>query len=401
MPFNTKHVRLFIGVGLTLAMVSIGCSRQESSSAQLASEASAKAPTCQVGLDAFKTTLHPMLRENCASCHSSEGTSPVHGPLHSSADVEASYRMVLKYLSPVNLKNSRIVTKGGNMHCLDDYGVDCKTTAETILPLVTKWWNSGEKQCPHEFAIQSKELVLPSPLPTKTAGFARMRVNLQDINPAYSGLFFEFEIQRNAAATSEHPGSYLLQRPRFLSNKGNWRIKGLQIALNNEVQPATDLYAGIDHLVLEDNVTAADTPIWPSSVASVQSAIVLEGAEATDKLRIGFGEISKSTDQLECHDLEMFRTQVKPKMEINGCQFCHGGHPDNPGGTPDAKARMSLEGGDEFLCKQFARQGKKKTPLFSPIIWFPMHGAPAHPLVIPFPEVVLPEWGDWLARGSE
>ncbi len=402
---STKKIGSVVLLSASTALaIAIGCSRQESTARLQANNSDTNLVTsevCKSGLDAFKTTLHPLLRANCVSCHTPEGTGPVHGPSHSVADPEASYRLVLKYLNPSKLENSRIVTKGGNMHCLDDYDVDCKTTSADILPLVKNWWDQGEKLCPHDLPIQSKDLSLPNPLPDKTGGFAKMRLKLQDIAPEYAGLFFEFEIQRGAPATPEHPGNYLIQRPRFFSNNGNWRVTGLQFGLNGEIQPSANVYLTLNSLVTENKVTPSDAAIWPEVVGSVQSAIVLETAQATDLIHVRFGDISKTTDQIECHDLEMFTTSVKPKMDQSGCQYCHGGHPDNPEGTAAAKERLSLDGNDEFICKQFARHGNKKSPMFAPILWFPMHGAPSHPLVIPFPEAVLPEWGDWLARGSQ
>ena len=395
---HPTFAKLFLS---SLFIVTAGCSRHEPTAhtKALSSEKNLKPQVCQSGLEAFKTTLHPLLRENCATCHSPEGNGPVQGPSHSVADPEASYRLISKYLNANKLENSRIVVKGGNMHCLNSYDVDCKTTSADILPLVNAWWDQGEKRCPHDLAIQTNEITLPSPLPDKTKGFAKVRLNLKDIKPEYEGLFFEFEIQRGGAATAEHPGSYLIQRPRFLSNNGNWSIKGLQFALNGEIQSGANVYADINSLVSEDRVTTPDAAIWPAAVTSIKAAILLENAEATDKIRVGFGEIVKTEDKVECHDLEMFVSKVKPKVDQLGCQYCHGGSPDNPEGKPAAKARLNLDGNDEFICKQFARQGNRAKPLFAPIIWFPLHGLPSHPLVIPFAESVMPEWGDWLSRG--
>lgn len=43
-------------------------------------------------LDAFKTTVYPLLRANCAGCHSTQNTSGsgAHAPLHSDVDPPAS-----------------------------------------------------------------------------------------------------------------------------------------------------------------------------------------------------------------------------------------------------------------------------------------------------------------------
>lgn len=378
----------------------IACSKMDdqaqvsSSSADLA----AGAPVCQSGLEAFKTTLHPFVRERCAKCHTPDGGNDTLGPPHSVADAEAAYRLMTKYVVSAKLDTSKIVDHGGDMHCLS-YGYDCKTTTKDILPVVQAWWDKGEKRCPHGLAIQSAELSIPKPLPKKKEGFARVRLKMETIKPEYKGLFFEFEIQRGADMDPNHPGSYLIQRPRFLSNNGNWRVRKLQFSLNDEVQPAGNVYSDSETLVSED-ATAFDEMIWPTRVVSVDAAILIEKDAATDKIKVGFGEIFKVPESDKCHDLDMFKEKMMPTIERLGCQHCHGGDAANPGADPNAKARMSLDGNDEFICKQFAKQGQKTNYMLSPILWFPLHSSTVHPWVIPFPEAVLPEWGEWLQKGN-
>lgn len=380
------------------------CSRVDSPSSETSADAEptdAPAPVCEAGLAAFKTTLHPLLKQQCAACHSPEGAGGaggIHGPPHSVADAEASYRLMIKdkYMAYANLEKSKVVTKGGNLHC-KDYGGDCTATDKEILPLVKAWWEQGEKTCKHDLPIQSAEFALPSPLPDLKQGFARMRLKLEEIDAEYKGLFFEFEIQRNAAATPERPGSYLIQRPRFLSTGGNWRVKKIQFALNGDVQAATNVYNDVDTLVTEETNVGYDSPIWPEHVVSVASGIMLEKAAATDKIRVGFGEITKVAAGAQCHDLEMFVEKVKPTVSSLGCPVCHAAVLEK---FETAQARFNLAGDDAQLCKQFSRQSKHKNIMLSPVLWFPMHGRPVHPNVIPFPEAVMPEWGDWIARGS-
>lgn len=377
----------------------IACSKMDDQAQVSSVDMTAGAPVCQSGIEAFKTTLHPFVRERCTKCHTPDGDGDVKGPYHSVADAEASYRLMTKYVSSANIAGSRIVDHGGDMHCLT-YNHDCKTTKKDILPVVQAWWDQGEKRCPHDLAIQSGEIAIPKPLPKKNGGFARVRLKMETINPDYKGLFFEFEIQRGADTDPNHPGSYLIQRPRFLSNNGNWRIRKLQFSLNGEAQPGANVYSETESLVSFEADTVFDDAIWPSRVVSVNSAILIEKDAATDMIRVGFGEITKVSEGDKCHDLDMFVTKMKPTIERLGCQHCHGGDAANPGADAAAKARMSLDGNDEFICKQFAKQGQKTNYMLSPILWFPLHGSTVHPWVIPFPEAVLPEWGDWLVKGN-
>lgn len=396
---NSRLSLLICGTSGAFFAGLIACSRVDSPS-QVESDSVplADAPVCQSGLEAFKTTLHPLLQERCAKCHSPDGDGEVKGPPHSVADAESAYRLATKYLTSSKLESSKIVTKGGNMHCLDSYGYDCKTTEKDILPVVQNWWDQGEKRCPHDLAIQSGEIAIPKDLPDRKKGtFARVRLKLETIKPEYKGLFFEFEIQRGADSTPEHPGSYLIQRPRFLSNNGHWKVSKLQFALNDEVQPSSNVYSTSETLVTQES-TSFDDAIWPSRVVSVNSAIIIEKAAATDKLRIGFGEITKVQSGDACHDYDMFMEKVKPGISRLGCQYCHGASVPEEYAT--AKARFSLDGDDKFLCSQFSKQGQKANFMLSPVLWFPMHGRPVHPMVIPYPEAVLPEWGEWLQKGN-
>jgi hypothetical protein len=331
--------------------------------------------------------------------HASEGNGPVHGPDHSALDPEASYQLVAKYINPANLESSKIVVKGGNMHCLNDYGLNCQTTASDMLPLVKAWWDQGEKLCLHGLPIRSREIAIPKPLPDKKTGFAKVRLKLEEINADYKNLFFEFEIQRAADSTPQHPGSYLIQRPRFLSTNGNWRVRGLQFALNGALQMSADVFSSLDTLVSEIPSASFDDPVWTERVASVRAAIVIEDAASTDKIRVEFGEVTRSSERVECHDLEIFKTQVKPTALILGCQYCHGGDNRNPEGDKFAKARLDMSGDDASVCSKFVRQGQRKNIWSSPILWFPMHGRPIHPLVISSTDAVTPAWSDWLAKG--
>jgi hypothetical protein len=88
-------------------------------------------------ITAFETTLHPVLRTNCASCHEGNGPGTPH---FASQDPRAAHQALMSQ-GKVNLGNpgaSRVVIKVSDGHECQVW-TDCATGAATLLAAIEAW----------------------------------------------------------------------------------------------------------------------------------------------------------------------------------------------------------------------------------------------------------------------
>jgi hypothetical protein len=78
-------------------------------------------------LKAFKETLYPLLRANCAGCHSAENPSGsgAQAPLHADANVNLAHEYALTRVNFRDLENSKLVVRMGidRHNCFGDCAV--------------------------------------------------------------------------------------------------------------------------------------------------------------------------------------------------------------------------------------------------------------------------------------
>lgn len=91
-------------------------------------------------LAAFQNTVYPLLRENCAGCHSTGKTigTAAQAPLHSDVDPNLAHEYALTRVNFCEPENSRLVVRMGidRHHCF--YG-SCEEANASMLAAVTAW----------------------------------------------------------------------------------------------------------------------------------------------------------------------------------------------------------------------------------------------------------------------
>jgi hypothetical protein len=91
-------------------------------------------------LDAFKSTVYPLLRANCAGCHSTQNTTGggAQAPLHSDVDPSLAHEYALTRVNFREPANSRLVYRLGieRHNC---FGESCADASASMLKAVTAW----------------------------------------------------------------------------------------------------------------------------------------------------------------------------------------------------------------------------------------------------------------------
>lgn len=91
-------------------------------------------------LKAFEETLYPLLRANCAGCHSTENKteSGAQAPLHADIDVKVAHEYALTRVNFRDPKNSKFVERMSidRHNC---FSGSCGVAAEKMLAAVTAW----------------------------------------------------------------------------------------------------------------------------------------------------------------------------------------------------------------------------------------------------------------------
>ena len=91
-------------------------------------------------LKAFQATLYPLLRANCAGCHSTQNTtgSGAQAPLHADADVNVAHEYALTRVNFRQPEDSKLVVRMGidRHNC---FGETCAAAAAQMLQAITAW----------------------------------------------------------------------------------------------------------------------------------------------------------------------------------------------------------------------------------------------------------------------
>jgi hypothetical protein len=91
-------------------------------------------------LEAFKTTVYPLLRANCSGCHSTQNKNGngAQAPLHSDIDPSLAHEYALTRVNFREPANSRLVYRLGieRHNC---FGESCAAASATMLNAVTAW----------------------------------------------------------------------------------------------------------------------------------------------------------------------------------------------------------------------------------------------------------------------
>jgi cytochrome c553 len=90
----------------------------------------------EASLAAFESTVYPLLRENCASCHSTQGRGQA--PLHSDSEVNLAHEYALTRVNFRHPEDSKLVSHVElyNHYC---FGSSCADSGNQLLAAVESW----------------------------------------------------------------------------------------------------------------------------------------------------------------------------------------------------------------------------------------------------------------------
>ncbi|KYF98032.1 hypothetical protein BE20_36535, partial [Sorangium cellulosum] len=96
-------------------------------------------------LEAFKTTVYPLLQTNCSGCHSSTGKAQA--PLHSDVDPALAHEYALTRVNFKKPADSKLVVRMGidRHNC---FGSSCRDANTQMLSAVTAWANAVAPSLP-------------------------------------------------------------------------------------------------------------------------------------------------------------------------------------------------------------------------------------------------------------
>lgn len=338
--------------------------------------------TCDEGVNAFKTSVHPLLRDRCVKCHDSEHNpqDPL-GPTFAVADAAKSYSSLLAYQNFDDIANSNFVKKGGNMHCLNTYGYDCKTAAPEVAAAVQAWWDGGEKTCPRKGKFFTGQLPIPANLPDRSQGFLKMRWDLGNIGPLLRNSSFEMEAQLFASPADDNAGAYRFRKPRIVTPTRTIILKDVKILSNGRFNPLEDAFRPIDQTVAPGAVPTDASVPTPFPVLSSKAQIVLASG-SQDQIMVSFEDLRNVTTAIQCKALDKFQSDVLPLLEFRNCYQCHsGGTTSLPGSLPaNAQFAMNVPAAD--LCKAFIQRISRQSFEKSPIATYPALAVNGHPLIV-------------------
>lgn len=348
---------------------------------------------CAPGLEAFRQTVHPFVRQHCTRCHSADPASPDQGPPFAVVDAAQGYGDLLKRVNFADIPRSRLVTKGGNYHCKTEYGFDCGVkSVEQVIPVVRAWWDQGQQSCPDSGKLFSPALAVPADLPPRGERFARMRFRLDTIGANFTGAELQFEIQKFAEPTSDRPGAYRIRRPRLVSPRRHLRVSAIRVLINGMWDPLADRYVSVDRTVGKQAMSAGGLYGEQFPTLAADSLIILQDKAQGDTISVSFEQLEVMSDPPACAELPVFRSQVLPVMQARACLHCHG-----PSGVdPRAKAVLDLSGSAEAVCASALERSDLNLPTASPWVAYPFRGLFGHPRVIPSASEVFPAWSDWM-----
>jgi cytochrome c553 len=99
----------------------------------------------EASLAAFESTVYPLLRDNCATCHSTETSAQA--PIHSDSDVNLAHDYALTRVNFRHPEDSKLVfhVELYNHHC---FGGSCEDSGDQLLSAVESWADAVQEFMP-------------------------------------------------------------------------------------------------------------------------------------------------------------------------------------------------------------------------------------------------------------
>lgn len=445
---------LHLGIGIALALAGQSCNFSKKDGAVFAiSQLNSGGPS----VTAFASTVYPLVRANCVSCHGASQS-----PMFAHANVSTAFNYAINIVSFANPELSTMVRKIRDGHC----GIACSTDGSQLIALIDQWRiASAAGGSPGGEDIRlgniiTAELPVPAPSPALCRGPADLACTSDGLNnglpclnrcwtklkysasqmrgmggaqntanaPNVVRSWFEIDFAYENYNTESGPASYVLRNPRLISADGPVFIFDAKLWLNGNYRPEHGgAYRRIDTVVDRAifgtgcNIPASPNPINPYNIgngclpsaqplfstAASAAGIIQEKTSAMDPDKIAFSfEYYQDGLAGDCRDLNLFLVNVYDPIQRQAvaCLDCHksGGLVSEAGqrfnmDLTDPANGATLVDRQKTVCKKFLQRANFAYPDSSPIITQPtqgLNGMPAQPNFSSF----APDWKVWIER---
>jgi hypothetical protein len=317
------------------------------------------------GVDAFKTTVFPVLSSKCSSCHGVNQS-----PKFVDGDIATAYVQAKTKTNFSTIGQSGLVSRGSLAGHCPNCGA---ATGTEIQNLIQAWWLAGEctaqgvcksggggtapsvGTAPPAGRISTNAIPIPANL---NATYQVMSWSLSPIDAVgLAGVQFTIEVQLDSS------GGYAFRRPRITMPAAATNavyVKDILVIINGQISNTT--YTLVEAAVIAPGAT----------LAFGISPALRNGAN--DQVSISFGDL-RATNVTPCGALANFAANVRPLM-ANNCVQCHGGN------NATATGKFNMQNAtDEQLCLRSKMHALKSNPFASILIQNPLNGVQGHPAV--------------------
>ncbi len=396
MRISSQIQRLIATALVSLAAWSCNLETKNRSSATIATATSTATSPGSSGsltsLAAFQSTVYPIVRARCVSCHiatiqpffASDSASMAHDALISGGKVNlqdpAASRLVARL--KVDLHN-----------CWSD----CNANATEMQAAIAKWSalikpvntststgtstdtsTSTSTATGTTPAARSNTISMPVPaiLPLggdAAANFVKITWPLDSaadtISPDITGATISFEIQKFDNF------SYRVRNPKIISAGKPVYIFDLRLAVNGVIRANDATYTLLDQMV---PISTTGT-----TLSSAPMVVLLDKGPGVDQLAVSFAKVQVSVPA--CKNLAGFTTMVKSVMTTS-CTRCHGS-----GNVFDMTS-----GTDANICLRTLGRVDFNTPLNSSLIVKPFKGTNHDGGGNLINQTVVNNWVNWI-----
>jgi hypothetical protein len=310
-------------------------------------------PASQRGLVAFQGSVYAYARQNCVACHAHN-----QNPMFAQDDIGTAYKLARNYVRFDRIPDSTFVVRTKNGHC----GAPCMTDGTAMIAAIQSWWDNGEKQDepppppPSSNAKQTEAIAVDADLALQAHQTVQWK--LDSLGSDFAGVVLQMDLQRFDATT------YRLSLPRLTTAAQAIHLKGIQVQINGESDPANTDYAA-----LEDTVRAHSSPV----LSSFGMIVAQDKGPGADRISLLLTDI-EAVAAPGCHNSMAFSQLVAPVM-TRSCDRCHSGTSD-----PDAKAAFDMSADAATVCQEARERLDFEWPDRSALIDYPLFQTNGHPV---------------------
>ena len=236
---------------------------------------------CSEGLQAFTTTIHPLLMQRCANCHGDDGMVVE----HSQSDPSKAYILSKKFVNFENLYSSTFIRKVRTSHWVNIDPDEIGMSVEEMEAGLKKWWELGESLCPPSLTFISSPIQIPVDLPTRDSGmFSSIQWDLSMRNSDLKDCEFMVQIQSFTNESGSVPGSYRLKNPSIMCRSGRMKLERVRFMLNGTTNSFENIFEDVIADFIHDG-----TP----KTLSGEQMIIIDQLGGLKGLTVGFGLIKR------------------------------------------------------------------------------------------------------------